>query len=75
MFKNIAITPESKDRLFVNYTALGCWSGNILHSDSVIAGTTGSLLGKETNIKRCQCITKRLLADFLSCLPCLQALG
>ena len=26
MFKKIAITPESKDRLFVNYTALGCWS-------------------------------------------------
>ena len=32
MFKKIAITPESKDRLFVNYTALGCWSGNILHT-------------------------------------------
>jgi len=33
MFKKVAITPESKDRLFMNYTALGCCSGNILHSD------------------------------------------
>ena len=33
MFKKIAITPESEDRLFVNYTALGFWSGNILPSD------------------------------------------
>ena len=37
--KKIAITPESKDRLFVNYTASGCWStGNILDFDQWLQG-------------------------------------
>ena len=43
----------------------------------MIAGTTGSLLGKRKNIKRrdkCK-IDEPLLADFLSCLPCLQTIG
>ena len=41
----------------------------------MIAGTTGSLFGKGKNIKRGQCkISEPLLADFLSCLPRLQAL-